>query len=187
MKSGKTESQINDVREIIDNIVEDITSRLKFEGHLIAESLFDTSRYEDFAKKNSFEYIKNFIGSLSFSWVQTELEVIYSRQEFRSFSNMSEIFKYIKITNLMEDFPEVYKLLQILLTIPMTTADAERRFSTLKKIKTETRNRMSDSRQNAMTAISSFKCFFDNIDTQDKIIDMFANHKNRKLDLIRKH
>lgn len=184
MKSGKTESQINDVREIIDNIVEDITSRLKFEGHLIAESLFDTSRYEDFAKKISFEYIKNFIGSLSFSWVQTELKVIYSD---KSSDYMSEIFKYIKITNLMEDFPEVYKLLQILLTIPMTTADAERRFSTLKKIKTETRNRMSDSRQNAMTAISSFKCFFDNIDTQDKIIDMFANHKNRKLDLIRKH
>lgn len=151
-ESEKTESEINDVQEIIHNIVEDITSRLEFEGHLIAESLFDATRYDEFTKHFPSKTLKIVLEAYPFLdrvQLQTEMEVIYSRQEFRGFSNLTDIFHYIKITNLIEDFPEVYNLLQILLTIPMTTADSDRRLSTLKRIKSDTRSRMGDGRLNA--------------------------------------
>lgn len=45
-------------------------------------------------------------------------------------------------------FEEVKKLLQIYLTIPVTTATAERSFSTLRRLKTYLRNTMSQQRMN---------------------------------------
>jgi hypothetical protein len=48
--------------------------------------------------------------------------------------------------NLSETFSEAVKLLNILCTLPMTTVESERCFSTLKRIKTFLRNTMGQSR-----------------------------------------
>ncbi|KAF3859042.1 hypothetical protein F7725_021441 [Dissostichus mawsoni] len=45
--------------------------------------------------------------------------------------------------NLQSTFTETVRLLKILITTPMTTAESERCFSTLKRIKTFLRNTMS--------------------------------------------
>jgi hypothetical protein len=52
--------------------------------------------------------------------------------------------------NLQDTFSETVSLLKILITTPMTTAESERCFSTLKKIKTFLRNPMAQDRLNAL-------------------------------------
>ncbi|XP_060855245.1 zinc finger MYM-type protein 1-like [Metopolophium dirhodum] len=51
-------------------------------------------------------------------------------------------------------FPNVFKLLQILVTLPVTSCEAERSFSTLKRIKTYLRNSTSESRLNGLAALN---------------------------------
>ena len=53
---------------------------------------------------------------------------------------------YIKNNNLSDSFCESIKLLETLITIPMCSTEAERTFSSLKRIKTYLRNTMGQSR-----------------------------------------
>ena len=86
---------------------------------------------------------------------------------------------------LQEEFPEVIKLLQIVLTTPVHTAEPERTFSTLSRVKCSTRNAMSQDRLNALTALSVHK---EDIakDTQfnERVMDIFATKKDRRADFI---
>lgn len=76
-------------------------------------------------------------------------------------------------------FREMKKLLIILLTMPMTTAEPERLFSTLKRIKTSLRNSIGQSRLNGLAAISVHTQFFESEAIKENIIDEFAAKKER--------
>lgn len=73
-------------------------------------------------------------------------------------------------------FPNVFTLLQILITIPVTTATAERSFSTLRRVKNYLRNRMEEERLSALALLSVYK----NEVNVEEIIDIFIS-KNRRL------
>lgn len=188
-ESDKNQSEIDEAIEVITNIDEEIYARLEFKGHLLAESLFDNSRFAEFNTLFPADTFKNVMESFPFlngDSLRQELEILYSRQEFRELSSLSDILECIVTTNLMKFFPEACKLLIILLTIPMTTVDPERKFSTLKRIKSELRNRMGGDRLNSLTAVSCSKSFFDSTEIQNRIIDKFANMKTRRMELIKK-
>ncbi|XP_050058717.1 52 kDa repressor of the inhibitor of the protein kinase-like [Aphis gossypii] len=51
-------------------------------------------------------------------------------------------------------FPNIWKLLQVLATIPMSTATPERTFSSLKRLKTYLRNSTSETRLNGLALMS---------------------------------
>uniref|UniRef100_H3BCV3 HAT C-terminal dimerisation domain-containing protein n=1 Tax=Latimeria chalumnae TaxID=7897 RepID=H3BCV3_LATCH len=75
--------------------------------------------------------------------LHTELSVIYGN--------------YLEENNLQDTFSETMKLLQILITTPMTTVESERCFSTLKRIKTFLKNTMNQDRLNALALLSMEK------------------------------
>ena len=82
--------------------------------------------------------------------------------------------------NLQETFSETVSLLNILITTPMTTAEAERCFSTLKIIKTFLRNSMGQERLNALAMLSMERELVLNMrDFNEKVIDRFAALKER--------
>ena len=82
--------------------------------------------------------------------------------------------------NLQETFSETVSLLNILITTPMTTAEAERCFSTLKRIKTFLRNSMGQERLNALAMLSMERELVLNMrDFNEKVIDRFAALKER--------
>ena len=63
----------------------------------------------------------------------------------------------------------------------MTTAESERCFSTLKRIKTFLRNTMAQDRLNALAMLSMEKNLIQNIpDFNTKVIEKFATKKNRR-------
>ena len=62
---------------------------------------------------------------------------------------------------------QVHKLLQIYLTIPMTTATAERTFSTLRRFKNYLRTTMTQKRLNHVVLLHTHKQRTDVIDLDD--------------------
>ncbi|KAK0136743.1 Zinc finger MYM-type protein 1 [Merluccius polli] len=81
----------------------------------------------------------------------------------------------------MEVFSETLKLLRILITTPMTTAESERCFSTLKRIKTFLRNTMAQDRLNALAMLSIEKRLTQEIpDFNRLVIEKFAHMKDRR-------
>ena len=78
-------------------------------------------------------------------------------------------------------FPIVSALLTILLTLPSSTASAERSFSTLRRLKTWIRSRMGEDRLTALALLNIHRDI--EIDT-DYDVDMFAKTKKRLLDFV---
>ena len=63
----------------------------------------------------------------------------------------------------------------------MTSCEAERCFSTLKRVKTFLRNTISEDRLNDLAMLSIDKNLVrDSIDFNQNVIDMFAQLKNRR-------
>ena len=78
-----------------------------------------------------------------------------------------------------EMFCEVDKLLRIYLTIPITTATAERSFSALRRIKTYLRSTMSEERLNNTMLLHVHKDLCDKTDLS-KIAQMFVSCNSRR-------
>ena len=74
--------------------------------------------------------------------------------DLHEFSKLSELLKIVNENNLGDVLCELTKLIKILLTTPMTTAEPERFFSTLKRVKTFLRSTMKQERLNALAMIS---------------------------------
>jgi hypothetical protein len=75
-----------------------------------------------------------------------------------------------------ELFPNVKVLLGVLATLPVSTATAERSFSTLKRIKTYLRNSMGDNRLSGLALLSIHR----EINVQPpEVLDRFAKKPRR--------
>ncbi|XP_008186326.1 zinc finger MYM-type protein 1-like [Acyrthosiphon pisum] len=79
-----------------------------------------------------------------------------------------------------ECFPNIGIALRILLTIPVTSACAERSFSKLKLIKTYLRNKLSQENISGLSIISIEKDISESLNYDD-IINQFAAKKSRKV------
>ncbi len=80
-------------------------------------------------------------------------------------------------------YESVFKLVQIALTIAMTSAKCERSFSTLKRIKTRLRTRMVEERLADLAILAIEKDIVQSLN-HDSILDQFAaSDKNRRITL----
>jgi len=88
----------------------------------------------------------------------------------------------------MEDtFKEDFKLLKLLVVIPLTSSEAERSFSTLKRIKTCLRSTMCEERLNALTMLSTESCLINEDNSfNQKVIDEFVKIKERRMNFVYK-
>lgn len=77
-------------------------------------------------------------------------------------------------------FPSTYKLLQIIATLPVTTASSERSFSTLKRLKTYLRNTIGENRLNSLALLNIHR---EIILTTDEVLNDFAKD-SRKIRLL---
>ena len=117
---------------------------------------------------------------LNGSKLNTELGLIYSKEEFRACVGAVDLFQLFMENNL-EVFSETITLLKIIITTPMTTAEAERCFSTLKRVKTFHRNTMTQERLNALAMLSMEKRLVcEMTDFNQRVIEKFAGQKERR-------
>lgn len=73
-------------------------------------------------------------------------------------------------------FPNIYTLLQILATIPISTATPERTFSTIKRLKTYLRNSTSENRLNRLALLSTHRSIHV---PPDEIVNSFVKSSRR--------
>ena len=89
-----------------------------------------------------------------------------------------EMLNYIKRTG--DCFPNAWNAYRVLLTIPVTVASTERRFSKLKLIKNYLRSTMSQERLNGLAILSIEKEMIDKHENES-IINNFAAKKARRM------
>ena len=172
--------------KVCDIIITQVGDRFKFTNHLIASKLFTSENFLHFTKNFPLAYLESTIESYPFlnkASLQTELKIIYDRPDFRSMSGALVFLKFIIENSLQDVFTQTYILLQILVTMPMTTAEAERCFSTLKRIKTFLRSTMKEERLSALAMLTTEKKLVEEIqDFNELVINKFASIKKRRVD-----
>lgn len=78
-------------------------------------------------------------------------------------------------------YPNILVLLQILATLPVSAATAERSFSTLRRVKTWLRSNMGEERLTRLALLNIHKNIPINV---DEIISKFGKTKQRRLDFV---
>uniref|UniRef100_A0A673HRZ6 TTF-type domain-containing protein n=1 Tax=Sinocyclocheilus rhinocerous TaxID=307959 RepID=A0A673HRZ6_9TELE len=94
----------------------------------------------------------------------------------------------VELASFMEPYSEVFfelfKLCEISVAIPISTASCERSFSTLKLVKTHLRSTMADERVSNLGVLSIESKRANELNL-DEFVDLFArNHKNRRIQLL---
>lgn len=180
---------VREAKEVCDIIICQAKERFSFTGHLVAAGLFFSENFHRYSTSFPVEKFEETIKVYPFFNVpklQTELTIIYETQEFRSISGIVQLYDCISHnSDLCETFSETIKLLKILITIPMASAEAERCFSTLKRIKNFLRNTMSQERLSALAMLSKERDLIESIpDFNQRVIEKFASAKDRRMDFL---
>jgi hypothetical protein len=113
--------------------------------------------------------------------LKNELKFLYSNEIFANFTKITGLYKFIIDKDLVTILPATVKAIEIVLTVLIASAEAERCFSTLKRIKYFLRSTMGENRLNALAVSSIERQFNLNIkDFNSKVISKFAMQIDRR-------
>ena len=170
--------------EVCDTILGNAKQRFAFTKHLISATLLQGDKFQQYNKQFPEAALNTTMEAyplLNKNKLKTELSLIYSTDEFKNCSGAVALYQLFMGNNLQDTFSETVALLKILITTPMTTAESERCFSTLKRIKTFLRNTMSQDRLNALAMLSMEKKLIKNIPNfNHRVIEKCASVKERR-------
>ena len=114
--------------------------------------------------------------------LKDELENLYGDDVLVSDKpSLSSILIRISEQQIQCCYSQVVVLLELILTIPISSASCERSFSCLKRVKTFLRNTMGDDRLRNLALLSIEKQLCKTLD-RDRVIDRFAA-KDRRIEL----
>uniref|UniRef100_H3ADY7 TTF-type domain-containing protein n=1 Tax=Latimeria chalumnae TaxID=7897 RepID=H3ADY7_LATCH len=177
------------LKEVCDIIIVHAKERFAFTKHLVSAKLLLSDLFERHNQCFPLQTLTDTVQAypmLNKERSHTELSVIYGKPEFCGASGGMALFRLFLENNLQDTFSET-KLLRILITIPMTTVESERCFSTLKRIKTFLRNTMNQDQLNALVMLSMEKQLIQEIpDFNKRTIEKFAALKDRQVKFLYK-
>ena len=99
-----------------------------------------------------------------------------------SINTVYEVFKNCTFAKTM--LSEVHKVIQIYLTVPVTSATAERSFSVLQRVKNYLRTTMTEKRLNQLILLHSHKHRTDNLSMMEPAKE-FAERNERRRDFFK--
>ena len=99
----------------------------------------------------------------------------------KDFFDLNQIFILIVSQKMENVFQNIFTLIKIAMTFPLTSNIDERSFSQMRIIKNYLRSTMSDNRLSNLAVIKINKDLEIDI---TKVVDKFASKKERKLDLL---
>lgn len=173
--------------EIIDNISHQLAERFQHLGKLKFLELLNSKKrieYKKYFPESAFQSLKHEYGEhFDFPGLRSELIAAYNIEGFNG-KSVIETITFLKQTDLAEDgFPELYKLCCLISTIPASSASVERSFSTLKRVKTYSRNTQTEERLSNLSFISIEKdllaCLKEEDSFYSKVIDKFLKQERR--------
>ncbi|CAF4698541.1 unnamed protein product [Rotaria sp. Silwood1] len=138
----------------------------------------------DFADmKDTFEFYKEDLLSDNFVVLESEFEMWRNMWRKRNDHDLPcTIGQVLKSTYTQRDFyPNIYRLLTIFATLPVSIATPERSFSVLKLVKTYLRNSMGDERLSALAFLHIHKSTTLTTDPQDIVAEFVKRNRRIKL------
>jgi len=99
-------------------------------------------------------------------------------ERFQNLKNLCELSVKLVNTQKDEQYYVVYKLLKLVLILPVATASVERVFSTLNYVKNKQRNKMGDEYLNNCLVTFNEREFFSQVKDED-IINLFQQGDRR--------
>lgn len=179
---NETASLRTEANEVCDLILEDMGVRFSFNGHLKAALILENDSNIELIPEDVF---KSVCQHYSLDPIKlTELSILKERPVMAKIDKLIRLWSYIIKNNMENSFKNILRLVNILITLPMTTSEAERCFSTLKRIKTYLRNNMGEERLNGLAAISVSKQFFKDNQVIERVINKFVSMKKRRIEFI---
>ena len=176
-------------KEVCDVIMMQCNERFNFTKHLEASNLLCVDNFPSYVKKFPKPYLDAATvayPSLDKNALQNELFVHYSREDLvDKKDSIITLLEKLVDNNLQSVFPNTVKLIKILITTPMISAEAERCFSTLKRIKSFLRATMLNERLSALAMIAiENKLISEMNNFNEKVIEYFAKSKDRHAEFI---
>ena len=91
------------------------------------------------------------------------------------------MFKILKDKDVLMMLPEFSKVLKIYAVLPISSCEAERSFSALRRLKTYLRSNMGQNRLSSLALMHIERNIVNNVLKEDMnlLIDMFARNKKR--------
>ena len=147
------------LEEVYDIVVSHCSSRFAVTEHLVAATLFESSSFPDFEQCFPTKAVESAAASFPLDEMKlhTELSVIYSRPEFRHCCGAVSLLQLLIESKLAETFSEAVYLLKAIITVPMTSFEAVRCFSTLRRVKTFLRSTVSEEKLLSALAMLSIE------------------------------
>jgi len=104
-------------------------------------------------------------------------------KELKNVSTLTNLCRCLVESGRNSIYNLIDRLLRLLVTLPVSTASAERAFSTLKIIKTRLRNKMEDDFL-ANSLLVNIEREITEKYSYDDVLEHFAGVKNRRADLV---
>ncbi|XP_077287360.1 zinc finger MYM-type protein 1-like [Arctopsyche grandis] len=177
--------------EILETLSVNTTNRFRDIENLKFLEFFNVKKFKEYEnnfpdflfKSLHLTYGKYF----DFMKLKSELIYMYSTQDFH-LKSINDVKELIVKDDLIDVLEQVFSLIQLICTIPSTSASAERSFSTMKRIKTFTRSSQSEERLSGLALIAIEKKIMSNLKNNkkfyDAVIDEFCKKERRiKLNL----
>lgn len=141
--------------ETCDTIIQTTTERFKFVDHLNIASLFTSER---FYKSKIFDIPTETLSTIRVAYPNLveidrlifELSVIHTHPDFQKFKGVLNFFNMLITNNLEDTFRETLTVLELIITTPMITSEADRCFPTFKNIQRFLHNIMDEETTSAL-------------------------------------
>ena len=143
--------------QVIDNIFCEIDDRYSEIFKLKFFQLFNNKLYEkyrlDFPTEALDSLFDIYANHFDKQVLKNQLICLYSSPELKD-RNVFELIVFISQNSLEDAFPQLLKLAYLVVTIPATSASAERAFSSLKRIHTYLRNTQGQERLSELSMVA---------------------------------
>ena len=180
----------------VDEILLELRERSKYleTFHLAGQQLFRKDFFcscSELELKELYTYIYNIYPSLEICKLQSQFEVYYERDLFYE-ECLFKVIEKLNEDNLKEEFSEVIKLAQILITIPINLTDAKKKFSSMKTLIKKHCNKMVNNKLTALGILLIEKNMISGKENQEtnnfqkKVVENFIRQKPRKMDFFYK-
>ncbi|XP_068160098.1 zinc finger MYM-type protein 1-like [Antennarius striatus] len=175
---------------IVDNILSQIRNRFQDHNRLMFLSLLNPQHFhtcrEKFPQAAFSSLMQSHKRLFDFPRLKSELTVMYGMADFEG-KSPAGLLDFLRIKNLSESMGQLYALVCLAVTIPVSTASDERSFSALKRLETYARNTTGQTRLSALASMSVEKDLLMDLKHKDKLFDRAMEvflKKERRMDFI---
>uniref|UniRef100_A0A3P9K3W7 Zinc finger MYM-type protein 1 n=1 Tax=Oryzias latipes TaxID=8090 RepID=A0A3P9K3W7_ORYLA len=197
-ESGDRQSARCERKRLFCNILDDVNCQMKARfdhfGELAFLGLVDCAKFSEMSQHfddTKLQSLTKYAKFFDFVKLKADLVGLYGSETVRDeCKSAGQLLNFLAQKDLIPTVPEAAKLLQLVLTVPATTASVERSFSALKRLKTYSRNRTDQARLSSLGVFSIeterlSKLKKDKEDFYNQVIDSFLQEE-RRMDFIYK-